>query len=70
MIQRTKKQMYLEDDGGQTEELASEMFLMKDICREIERVFSLSFTEKDIHFLAVGCVQQSFKLQETYIMTA
>lgn len=53
MIQRTKKQMYLEDDGGQTEELASELFLMKDICREIERVFSLSFTEKDIHFLAV-----------------
>ena len=61
MIQRTKKQMYLEDDGGQTEELASEMFLMKDICRKIERVFSLFFTEKDIHFLAVRLRAAKFR---------
>ncbi|MBV6738148.1 BglG family transcription antiterminator [Priestia megaterium] len=53
MIQRTKKHLYLEDEGYKTEELTSEILLMKDICREIEQAFSLSFTEKDIHFLAV-----------------
>src|SRR6478735_7764891 len=61
MIQRTKKHLYLEDEGYKTEELTSEILLMKDICREIERVFSLSFTEKDIHFLAVRLRAAKFR---------
>ena len=61
MIQRTKKLLYLEDEGNKTEELTSEILLMKDICREIERVFSLSFTEKDIYFLAVRLRAAKFR---------
>ncbi|MGG3586124.1 PRD domain-containing protein [Priestia megaterium] len=61
MIQRTKKHLYLEGEGNKTEELTSEILLMKDICREIERVFSLSFTEKDIHFLAVRLRAAKFR---------
>ncbi|MDM8150081.1 BglG family transcription antiterminator [Priestia megaterium] len=61
MIQRTKKHLYLEDEGYRTEELTSEILLMKDICSKIERVFSLSFTEKDIHFLAVRLRAAKFR---------
>ncbi|MGG0481362.1 BglG family transcription antiterminator [Priestia megaterium] len=61
MIQRTKKHLYLEDEEHKTEELTNEILVMKNICREIERVFSLSFTEKDIHFLAVRLRAAKFR---------
>ncbi|PLS10370.1 BglG family transcription antiterminator [Neobacillus cucumis] len=60
-MQRTESSYFLEEEEGSNHSLTNEYNLIKNICAELEKTFSITFTEQDIIYLAV--ILKGSKLQ-------
>ncbi|MED4229527.1 BglG family transcription antiterminator [Neobacillus cucumis] len=65
-MQRTESSFLLEEEPGPIHNLKNEYNLIKDICKELEAAFSVTFTEEDRIYLAV--ILKGSKLQAVNIV--